>query len=71
MKDLSVLTPPLLTCAVVLFAIGAFLRHEMSKRRPDRDSDETDDNSVAESNPGQTADSGPDGADPHTRSAGR
>ncbi len=70
MKDLSVLTPPLLTCAVVLFAIGAFLRHEMSRHRPDRDPDESDDNSVAEPNPGQGPDSGPDGADPHTGPTG-
>ena len=37
MQDLSVLTPPLLMCAAVLFAIGAFLRHEMSKKRPEVD----------------------------------
>jgi hypothetical protein len=36
-EDLSVLTPPLLMCAAVLFAIGAFLRHEMSKKRPEVD----------------------------------
>ncbi len=70
MKDLSVLTPPLLTCAVVLFAIGAFLRHEMSRHRPDRDPDEPDDNSDAEPNQGQGSDSGPQDADPHTGSAG-
>jgi hypothetical protein len=34
---LSVLTPPLLMCAAVLFAVGAFLRHEMSKKRPEAD----------------------------------
>jgi hypothetical protein len=36
MKDLSVLTPPLLVCAAFLFAVGAFLRHEMAagRRRP-------------------------------------
>jgi hypothetical protein len=32
---LSALTPPLLVCAVVVIAIVAFLRHEMSKKRPD------------------------------------
>lgn len=37
MQDLSVLTPPLLMCAAVLFAVGAFLRHEMSKKRPEVD----------------------------------
>ena len=33
MKYLSVLTPPLLVCAVFLFAVGAFLRHEMRAGR--------------------------------------
>jgi hypothetical protein len=33
MKDLSVLTPPLLTGAVVVIAIVAFLRHEMRRSR--------------------------------------
>jgi hypothetical protein len=33
MKDLSVLTPPLLVCAAFLFAVGAFLRHEMGAGR--------------------------------------
>jgi hypothetical protein len=38
MKDLSVLTPPLLVCAAFLFAVGAFLRHEMraGRMRPKR-----------------------------------
>ena len=31
--DLAVLTPPLVVCAALLFAIGAFLRHEMGARR--------------------------------------
>jgi hypothetical protein len=31
MQDLSALTPPLLMCAVVVFAIVAFLRHEMKR----------------------------------------
>jgi hypothetical protein len=35
-QDLSALTPPLLMCAAVLFAVGAFLRHEMRKKRPDQ-----------------------------------
>jgi len=35
MQVLSVLTPPLLMCAAVLFAVGAFLRHEMRRKRPD------------------------------------
>lgn len=33
---LSALTPPLLTCAVVVIAIVAFLRHELAKKRPDQ-----------------------------------
>jgi hypothetical protein len=39
LKDLTVLTPPLLVCAAFLIAVGAFLRHEMgaSRRRRDRD----------------------------------
>ena len=35
MQDISALTPPLLMCAAVLLAIGAFLRHEMSRKRPE------------------------------------
>jgi hypothetical protein len=37
MKDLSVLTPPLLMGAVVVIAIVAFLRHEMRRSRPGRE----------------------------------
>ena len=33
MKYLSVLTPPALMCAAFLFAVGAFLRHEMRAGR--------------------------------------
>jgi hypothetical protein len=33
MKYVSVLTPPLLVCAVFLIALIAFLRHEMGGRR--------------------------------------
>jgi hypothetical protein len=29
LSDLAALTPPLLVCAAFLFAVGAFLRHEM------------------------------------------
>jgi hypothetical protein len=36
MQVLSVLTPPLLVCAVVAIAIVAFLRHEMGRSRADR-----------------------------------
>jgi hypothetical protein len=35
-KYVSVLTPPLLVCAVFLIAVIAFLRHEMGGRRSDR-----------------------------------
>lgn len=35
MGDISALTPPLLMLAVILLAIGAFLRHEMRRKRPD------------------------------------
>lgn len=40
MKDLSVLTPPFLMCAVVIIAIVAFLRHEMGPSRRDRSGEE-------------------------------
>ena len=53
MQDLSVLTPPLLMCAAVLFAIGAFLRHEMSKKRPEVD--EREPSEVTESGAGPAA----------------
>ncbi len=33
MKDLTVLTPPLLMAAVVVIAIVAFLRHELGRGR--------------------------------------
>ena len=35
LQDISALTPPVLMCAVVLLAIGAFLRHEMNRKRPE------------------------------------
>jgi hypothetical protein len=34
-KYVSVLTPPLLVCAVFIIAVIAFLRHEMGGRRKD------------------------------------
>jgi hypothetical protein len=37
MKDLSVLTPPLLMGAVVVVAVVAFLRHEMRRSRSARE----------------------------------
>jgi hypothetical protein len=36
MSVLAALTPPFLVCAVVIGAIGAFLRHEMRRGREDR-----------------------------------
>jgi hypothetical protein len=41
-------------CAAVLFAIGAFLRHEMSKKRPE----------VDESRPAESASSSPEAIAP-------
>src|ERR1700729_124399 len=36
MKYVSVLTPPFLMCAVVVYAVVAFLRHEMRRGRADQ-----------------------------------
>jgi hypothetical protein len=43
MRDLSVLTPPLVVCVAFLIAVGAFLRREMGARRKRRDPDVSDD----------------------------
>jgi hypothetical protein len=43
MRDLSVLTPPLVVCVAFLIGVGAFLRHEMASRRRRRDEDVTTD----------------------------
>jgi hypothetical protein len=43
LKDLSVLTPPLLVCAAFLIAVAAFLRHEMGTSRRHRDADHSGD----------------------------
>ena len=45
-RDLSVLTPPLVVCLAFLIGVGAFLRHEMGARRRRRDEDATTDISV-------------------------
>jgi hypothetical protein len=60
-QDLAVLTPPLLMCAAVLFAIGAFLRHEMGKKRPEEGDPQA---GAADAPPvsGQDADGGRAGA---------
>jgi hypothetical protein len=44
--DLAVLTPPLVVCAALLIAIGAFLKHEMGARRPGDDDEPSADISV-------------------------
>jgi hypothetical protein len=67
-KDLSVLTPPLLMCAAVLFAIGAFLRHEMSRQRRDHDTDPDEDISSAQPNRVDELDSAPEDTDRQARS---
>jgi hypothetical protein len=43
MRDLSVLTPPLVVCVAFLIGVGAFLRHEMGARRARREQDASDD----------------------------
>ena len=43
MKYVSVLTPPLLVCAVFLIALVAFLRHEMGGPRSSADDPPDDD----------------------------
>jgi hypothetical protein len=43
MRDLSVLTPPLVVCVAFLIAVGAFVRHEMGARRNRDAQDETSD----------------------------
>jgi hypothetical protein len=58
--DLAVLTPPLVVCAALLIAIGAFLKHEMGARRPDDDDGPSADISVS----GQIPDAGNSAAAP-------
>lgn len=43
LKDLTVLTPPLLVGAAFLIAVGAFLRREMGASRRRHDQDDSDD----------------------------
>lgn len=57
MQDLSALTPPLLMCAVVVFAIVAFLRHEM--KRSGTESTTPGDNTAAPGEPGDDLQSQP------------
>jgi hypothetical protein len=42
-RDLSVLTPPLVVCVAFLIGVGAFLRREMGARRRRGDQDVSDD----------------------------
>jgi hypothetical protein len=48
-KYVSVLTPPLLVCAVFLIAVIAFLRHEMGGRR--KDSQDPPGNEITDEDP--------------------
>jgi hypothetical protein len=56
MKDLSVLTPPLLMAAAVVVAVVAFLRREMGPKRPE-ETPEPDDIPAVPPISGQQADS--------------
>ena len=58
MKYVSVLTPPLLVCAVFLIGVIAFLRHEMGARRS-RSDDPLNDNSSGDPNPSPEGDTSP------------
>jgi hypothetical protein len=66
MKDLAVLTPPLLMAAAVITAIVLFLRHEMSRGRSGR-AHHDDDIPAAGHEPAAAADKKPEGADATTR----
>jgi hypothetical protein len=70
MKDLSVLTPPLLMGAVIVVAIVAFLRHEMRRSRPGREdpaagispTEQFEDRDLDSASDGQGASSAVDGS---------
>lgn len=66
LKDLTVLTPPLVVCVAFLIAVGAFLRHEMRPGRRQREDDTSvdfsDDGRISEP-PGQEAPAHGDGED--------
>lgn len=70
MKDLSVLTPPLLMGAVVVMAIVVFLRHEMRRSRPRREdqtagissTEQFEDDDLDSASGGQGASSAADGS---------
>ena len=72
LKDLTVLTPPLVVCAAFLFAVGAFLRHEMGTRRrgsaEDTSVDISDDAQIPEPPGSESAQGdGEDAQDPFDR----
>jgi hypothetical protein len=56
MKYVSVLTPPLLVCAVFLIGVVAFLRHEMGGRRTGSEDLPSDDISAEDPIPGSEPD---------------
>lgn len=65
LKDLTVLTPPLVVCAAFLVAVGIFLRHEMRpgrRRGDDTPVDFPGDGGISEP-PGQEANDLGDGED--------
>jgi len=66
MKDLTVLTPPLLMAAAVITAVVMFLRHEMTRGRSGR-ADPEDDSAASSSESAGAAENAPEGADARTR----
>jgi hypothetical protein len=66
MKDLTVLTPPLLMAAAVITAIVMFLRHEMGRGRSGHAHPEDDIPAADSGSPG-AADNEPEAADAAAR----
>jgi hypothetical protein len=66
MKDLTVLTPPLLMAAAVITAIVMFLRHEMARGRSGHAHPE-DDIPASDTESAAAAENEPHGADTATR----
>ena len=66
MKDLTVLTPPLLMAAAVITAIVMFLRHEMARGRSGRAHPE-DDIPATDAEQAGAPDNDAEGADAATR----
>jgi hypothetical protein len=65
MKDLTVLTPPLLMAAAVITAVVMFLRHEMARGRSGQ-ADPEDEIPASGTERAGAADNAPDGADAAT-----